>query len=255
MSSFIGETLMLALLSGMSGPVLAADAAHVNAILDRKVLLHMREDAGGIGNYHVAIFGTPGSGKFEWVLTGRHCTVRCDGDSVAGSAFGGPIFYGHAAQGNFFEKADHPGNVYWYQAQRANQVYQALDGKQQEKALIQGPIPPEQGNDTVRLTGRQGHHPGLHISELSRDQKGLVEQVMADLLLPFRRHDAAAAMRDIQENGGLDSLWIAFYASADIGNDGVWDVWRLEGPAMVWYFRGAPHVHTWVNVRQSADAL
>src|SRR5207248_2529928 len=59
-----------------------------------KVLHHMDEDAGGLGNYHVALFGTPGSGKFEWVLTGRHCTIRCDGDSVEGAAFGGPIFYG-----------------------------------------------------------------------------------------------------------------------------------------------------------------
>lgn len=32
-------------------------------------------------------------------------------------------------------------------------------------------------------------------------------------------------------------------------NDGVWDVWQLEGPGMVWYFRGYPHVHTWVNVQ------
>ena len=28
----------------------------------------------------------------------------------------------------------------------------------------------------------------------------------------------------------------------------MWDNWRLEGPAFVWYFRGAPHVHVWVNV-------
>lgn len=33
---------------------------------------------------------------FEFVLTGRHCTRRCDGDSVEGAAFGGPLFYGHA---------------------------------------------------------------------------------------------------------------------------------------------------------------
>jgi len=26
-------------------------------------------------------------------------------------------------------------------------------------------------------------------------------------------------------------------------------VWQLESPNMVWYFRGAPHVHVWVNIR------
>ena len=28
----------------------------------------------------------------------------------------------------------------------------------------------------------------------------------------------------------------------------LWAAWRLEGPAFVWYFRGNPHVHVWVNV-------
>jgi len=32
----------------------------------------------------------------------------------------------------------------------------------------------------------------------------------------------------------------------------VWDVWQLESPTMVWYFRGAPHVHVWVNIRAGA---
>ena len=28
---------------------------------------------------------------------------------------------------------------------------------------------------------------------------------------------------------------------------------RLEGPSFVWYFRGRPHVHVWVNVADSAS--
>ena len=61
----------------------------------------------GFGDSSIALFGKPGTGKFEFVLTGRHCTRRCDGDSVEGTAFGGPIFYGHAAEG-FVEHPDHP---------------------------------------------------------------------------------------------------------------------------------------------------
>ena len=41
---------------------------------------------------------------------------------------------------------------------------------------------------------------------------------------------------------------LAFYKEGDIGDDGEWDNWRLEGPSFVWYFRGKPHVHVWVNV-------
>lgn len=214
-----------------------------------KVMYHMQEDAGGLGEYSVALFGTPGTGAFEFVLAGRHCTVRCDGDSVAGSAFGGPIFYGHASQ-RFDEAPDHPKNVYWYQAKRANQVFQALDGKQRTMALLGDPRA-EKGTATVALKKPGEPIPGLPVSDMTRDQRALVDQVLADLLLPFRKKDADEAMKYIRENG-VEKLTMSFYKNLDIGSDGVWDVWQLESPAMIWYFRGAPHVHTWVNIRAKA---
>jgi len=96
----------------------------------------LEDDAGGFGNNQsIAIFGEPGSGKFEFVMTGRHMTVRCDGDSAEHVAFGGPIFYGHAVQDE--EEAQHPGNVFWEQAVEANKVFEMLDGKQREQALVE----------------------------------------------------------------------------------------------------------------------
>ncbi len=212
-----------------------------------KVFYHINEDAGGLGNYSIALFGEPGTGAFEFVLTGRHCTARCDGDSVEGVAFGGPIFYGHASQG-FNEKADHPKNVYWYQAQRANEVFQALDGKQRKIALLGDPRQ-EQGTATVDLSKPNERPVGLPVSEMKRDQRQLVEEVLHDLLLPFREKDRQKAMADIKAQGGFDALSMSFFKNMDIGNDGVWDVWQLESPTMVWYFRGSPHVHVWVNIR------
>jgi hypothetical protein len=212
------------------------------------VMRHIDDDAKGLANYSVALFGEPASGKFEFVLTGRHCTVRCDGDSVEGAAFGGPIFYGHQAGPSGTENPDHPGNVYWYQAKRANQVFAALDGKQRQTALLGDPRP-EKGSDTVSLKKRGERMEGLPVSEMSRDQQKLVEQVMADLLLPFRKQDSEEAMRYIRANGGVKSLAMSFFKNLDLGSDGIWDVWQLESPTMVWYFRGHPHVHTWVNIR------
>ena len=209
-----------------------------------KVMDHMNEDGGSLGNYSIAIFGRPATGKFEFVLTGRHCTMRCDGDSVEGAAFGGPIFYGHAAR-DFNEAPDHPGNVYWYQAKSANRVFQALDGKQRQLALLTEPRQ-EQQTRTVRLDDELA---GLPVSEMSRDQVELVEQVLADLLLPFRRQDAEEAMGYIKKEGKLDGLTLSFYKSGDLGNDGIWDNWQLQGRNMVWYFRGSPHVHVWVNIK------
>jgi hypothetical protein len=207
------------------------------------------EKAGGFDGCAVALFGepgAPGTNKFEFVFTGRHVTRRCDGNSVEGEAFGGPIFYGHAAQG-FNEKADHPGNIYWYQAKRANELFQALDGKQRKIALRDDPRK-EQGTKTVALQGSKAKLTGLPLSELTADQKQLAREVMADVLAPFRKTDATKAMK-LVEAGGLDNLHMTFYSVMDIGNDGVWDLWQIEGPSMVWYFRGAPHVHTWVHIR------
>ncbi|MFN7924596.1 MAG: DUF3500 domain-containing protein [Bryobacteraceae bacterium] len=213
-----------------------------------KVMDHVKEDAGGLGNYAVALFGEPNQGgKFEFVVTGRHCTARCDGDSVAGAAFGGPIMYGHQAGPNATEQPGHPNNVYWFQAKRANEVFQALDGKQREKALIARAPRAEAQNKTVAF--RTSDFVGLPGKEMSRDQRDLVEKVLADLLLPFRKKDTAEAMKYIQARGGVESLHMSFYKNLDIGNDGVWDVWQLESANMVWYFRGHPHVHTWVNIQ------
>lgn len=211
-----------------------------------KVIAQVEHDSGaaGFGDSSVAIFGEPGTGKFQLVLTGRHCTRRVDGDSVAGKAFGGPIFYGHAAEG-FREGPEHKGNAYWYQAQSANKIFQMLDGKQRGSALLEKE--PGDTAATIQLKRQAGDLPGLATADMTADQKTAIRGVLNDLLMPFREVDRAESMALI-EKGGFDDLHLSFYKEGDIGNDGVWDNWRLEGPHMVWYFRGSPHVHTWVHV-------
>lgn len=203
---------------------------------------------GGFEGCSVAMFGEPDKGGFEFVLAGRHVTRRCDGDSVEGAGFGGPIFYGHAAKG-FVEKPDHPGNIYWYQAKRANELFQALDGKQRKLAL-RSDARPERREKTVELRGKDAELHGVPLSEFTADQKALARKVMADVLAPFRKTDVDECTKLIDAQ--LDDLHFAYYQNMDVGNDGVWDVWQIEGPSMVWHFRGKPHVHTWVNIRKPA---
>jgi hypothetical protein len=202
-----------------------------------RFLKQMEEDDGGFDQYHVAIFGEPGSGKFEFELTGRHMTIRADGDSVAGAAFGGPIVYGHGEE----SPAD---NLFHYQTKQANEVFKALDAKQAELALLEN-APAE---NAVQLQGNGGKFPGIAVATLSADQKSLVEKVIKDLLAPYRKEDVDEAMALLKAGGGLDSLRMAFYKQNDLQNDKVWDIWRVEGPTFVSHFRGAPHVHAYLNV-------
>lgn len=211
-----------------------------------KFLAQMKNDGGGLEQYHAALFHDDKSGKTEWVLTGRHVTMRCGGDPADNMAFGGPIFYGHAPKDT--EDPGHPGNVFWYQAKAANEVFHMLDGKQRDQALIA--LAPDESAIKFRKPGDP--LPGIPIGTLARDQKAHVETVMKDVLAPYRRSDVEDVMRDIKANGGLDAMHLAFYKQDDLGSDGVWDIWRLEGPAIVWHFRGAPHVHTWVNIARKA---
>ncbi len=215
----------------------------------KRYYTQIEDDCGGFGdNQSIAIFGTPGEGKFEFVMTGRHLTLRCDGNSSEHVAFGGPIFYGHAARG-FNEEPTHPGNVFWEQAVAANRVYQMLDGKQRAAAEIKRTR--REGDIAFRGSGKQ--IPGLPVTELSDDQKTALQKVLQKLIEPYRQSDQDEVSACLKKQGGLDACSLSFYTDNDIGKDKVWDNWRLEGPAFVWHFRGAPHVHVWVNVADSAE--
>jgi hypothetical protein len=211
----------------------------------------MKEDYGGFESYHVALFGEPGTDKpFEWVLSGRHDTLRADGNSVEGLAFGGPIFYGHASH-SFDEDAKHTDNVWWYQGQHANAIYRTLDDKQKAQALLDDADP--DAPKSIRLRGEDiTHQPGLAVGSLDSQQKSMVDALIKDLLMPFRACDAAEVQECVKCAGGIDALRLTYYKEGDIGDDCVWDIWKLEGPAFSWYFHGSPHVHTWLHVARDA---
>jgi hypothetical protein len=216
-----------------------------------RILRQLRDDTEGRpwgSAQSLAIFGRPGQGHFQFVMTGRHMTIRADGGSTQHMAFGGPIFYGHAASG-FNERVGHPGNVFWEQARRANFVYRMLDTPQQRRAMVET----RPAEAAVGFRGRNGERPGIPVSELTRDQKEELGRVLSCLIEPYRREDQDEVRACLQRQGGLDSCHLAFYRDGDLGNDGEWDNWRLEGPSFVWYYRGEPHVHVWVNVGDDAS--
>ena len=197
----------------------------------------MDDDDGGMDGYSVAVFGEPGAGKFQWEMTGRHLTMRADGNSVDKAAFGGPMVYGHGEE-------NPKENLFFFQTKKANEVFQSLDPKQAERALLQQK--PQEA--AVQLQGPSGSFPGIGVDELSNDQKELVEATLKVLMAPYRSEDVDEAMSILKNNGGLAQLHMAFYQEEDLESDKVWDIWRIEGPALVWHFRGAPHVHAYINI-------
>jgi len=207
----------------------------------QRLIRQMEDDDGGIDNYSIAIFGEPGAGKFQWEMTGRHVTMRADGNSVDKAAFGGPIIYGHGEE-------EPKNNLFHFQTKMANEVFRALDPKQSELALL-AKAPSEAA---VQMQGPNGKFPGIGVDQLSDDQKQLVESTLKVLLAPYRKEDVDEVMAILKSSGGLDQLHMAFYQEDDLGSDKEWDIWRVEGPSLVWHFRGAPHVHAYINIGVTA---
>jgi len=218
-----------------------------------RFMRQMEDDYGGFDKYHVAVFGEPGSDKpFEWVLSGRHDTLRADGNSVEGAAFGGPIFYGHDATGSGNDDKAHTDNVWWYQGVQANKIFATLDDKQKTRALVDKAEP--DAPRVIKLKGDALPDVGLPVADLDGQQKQMVQQLLKDLTTPFRAFDVEEVQECLRDAGGADKLRLTFFKEGDIGKDGVWDIWKLEGPAFSWYFHGSPHVHTWVNIARKAPS-
>lgn len=199
------------------------------------------DSSGSFEGNGVAIFGDPtGKEPFSWVFAGHHLTLRCDGNSQPNTAFGGPMYYGHSANGHS------EANVYNYQTRQVMSVFDMLNAQQQKQAVIVG----DPGDGVGALKAKLVAQPptGIAYAELDQSQQALVTGVMRTLISPFRQEDGDEVMQLIKTNGGMEKVRLAFYKeNAEKGNDR-WDYWRLEGPGFVWNYRVLPHVHCFVNV-------
>lgn len=226
-------------------------SADHQAAIQEQVLL---DQYGELKNAPAAgFFGTPANADFEFIFTGHHVTRRCNAHTDKGQGFGGaPIFYGHYPhpltnmRENFNEAKDHPGNPYWYQGRLFNKFVQALDGKQQQQGLV-ALEPRSESPATVIQKPKMTR--GLNCAELTDDQKKLLVDTMRGMLAMFRADDVHATISAIERRKIVDQLHVSWYAGKyDIGADKVWDTWQIEGPDLVWYFRGYPHIHCYFHL-------
>jgi hypothetical protein len=207
----------------------------------------IKTDNAGLNVAGADIYGDPtGNRPFAWVFTAHHLTLRCDGNSEPDTAFGGPMYYGRSQSGN------NERNVFNFQTRSVRSVYDALSEQQRRRAVVTGT--PGEGARSVEFRRAGEARPGLGVADLSADQRRLVEQVMRDILAPFRREDTDEVMELIRRNGGFERINLAFYKEENAGADENerWHFWRLEGPGFVWNYRILPHVHAYVNIARQA---
>lgn len=211
----------------------------------RKINAVIETDNPNMGVGGADIFGDPtGNRPFAWVFTAHHLTLRCDGNSEPDAAFGGPLYYGRQISGN------NERNVFHFQTRSVRSIYDALSEQQRRSAVVTGT--PGEGARSIEFRRVGQARPGLGVADLSADQRRLVEQVMRDILAPFRREDTDEVMDLIRRNGGFERMNLAFYQEPSSNDQERWHFWRLEGPGFVWNYRILPHVHAFVNIARQA---
>jgi len=205
-----------------------------------RLLKQTEDDDGGLDAYSMAWFGKPGDSQFEWVLTGRHLTMRADGNSLGNVAFGGPIAYGHG------DESDPKSNLFYFQTEQVQKVFEALDTKQRSVALVDGD---GQSEEKVTVGADRRRFEGLAVTEMSSDQRQLFDAALGSILSPYREEDRQEALQLLHSKlDGENGLRLAFFRDSDANKDGIWDCWRIESSKAVIHFRGTPHVHAFIHI-------
>jgi hypothetical protein len=201
----------------------------------------------GVHGMRVLVCGDPAAPPYQVILTAGHLNLRVGGRSREGAAFGGPQVYGDQ-RGN--ERAGLPENKYRDQFVLAQQLLHRLPRDQRQRAVLEdAPV-----QTAIELQGRNGVFPGLPVRDLSPEHNVLVRQIVERVLATYPPDDVAYAWACLEANGGLAGLAISYYQRGEDGDIPDGQVFRIEGPGAVLYFRGYPHVHAFINIAMDGDS-
>ena len=201
----------------------------------------------GVHSMRVLICGDPTASPYQVILTGVHLNLRIGGKSREGVAFGGPQVYGDQRGDN---REGLPGNTYRDQFLIAQRLLRSLDSGRRKHALFEeAPVQTQ-----IELQGRHGSFSGIPVAELSPEGKSLARELVERILSTYSVEDVTYARECLEANGGIDALFLSYFQHGEDGDIPEGQVFRLEGPAAVFYFRGHPHVHAFLNVAMDGDA-
>jgi hypothetical protein len=132
----------------------------------------------------------------------------------------------------------------------AQRLFQGMDAARQRRSMIErAPV-----QTAIELQGPHGVFPGVRIAELDGGDKALARTLVERIVATYARDDVAYALACISANGGVDGMSLSYYARGEDGAIPEAQVFRLEGPGAVLYFRGYPHVHAFINIAMNGDA-
>jgi hypothetical protein len=201
----------------------------------------------GVHFMNALICGNPRTPPYQIILSGPHLNLRLGGKSREGVAFGGPMVYGDQ-RGDSLQGL--PGNLYRYQFEIAHRLFRSLEPEQQRAAVLdRTPIQTQ-----IELQGSGGSFPGVPIHTLARESRAIAADLVAGILSTYAPEDVEYAGRCLEHNGGIESLSLSYYREGEVRGSGQFQIFRLEGPAAVFYFRGFPHVHAFVNIGWDGNA-
>jgi hypothetical protein len=201
----------------------------------------------GVHSMRVLICGDPTSPPYQVILTGAHVNLRVGGKSREGAAFGGPQVYGDQ-RGDY--RAGLPGNLYRDQFLIGQRLLRSLDSGMKKHALLEeAPVQTQ-----IELQGKHGSFHGIPVAEFPAENKRLAHDLVERIISTYPAEDVAFARECLVANGGIDGLHLSYYQHGEGGDIPEAQVFRLEGPGAVFYFRGFPHVHAFINVAMDGDA-
>jgi hypothetical protein len=206
----------------------------------------------------LAIWGSPETGRAQVEIMGGHLMLRGGGESAEGSAFGGPLAWGHQI-GNAEWRV--PGNSFAFHGDAANRLYAALSDAERARAVL--PAPPHELVLQPQAAGAA--FPGARVGSLSEPAQAEAMRLLDTVLAIWPDDAQASALSCMDGNGGTGALHVAFYASHGFYSDMTawgtldpaersrrgdpyWQVWRIEGPGTVVHFQGHPHVHAYAQI-------
>lgn len=201
----------------------------------------------GVHVLNVLFCGDPANPPYQVMLSGPHLNLRLGGTCREGVAFGGPQIYGDQ-RGDL--KQGLPGNVYRYQWELASELFESLSPGDQERAAC-GEEPVQ---TLIEYRGRFGELPGAPLAEAGDGAKRRAAQLVDAILENYPREGADYARACLDANGGVGGLSVSHYRRGEAGRVWPYQIFRLEGPAAVFHYRGHPHLHAFMNVGMDATS-